>query len=40
MEENGFEVTQLIDLQEKYKLQKLAEKEFERIEGYMISKKI
>ena len=39
MENNGFEVTQLVDLQEKYNLQELAEKEFERIEGYMISKK-
>ena len=37
MENNGFEITQLIDLQKKYDLSSL---EFERIEGYMLSKKI
>lgn len=39
MEKNGFEVTQLIDLQETYDLQELAKKEFARIEGYMLSQK-
>jgi len=37
MEENGFNVTQLVDLQDKYDLSKLP---FERIEGYMISRKM
>ena len=36
MQENGFEITQLVDLQEKYSLSGL---HFERIEGYMLSKK-
>ena len=36
MEENGFNVTQLVDLQDKYKLSNLP---FARIEGYMLSKK-
>ncbi len=36
MEENGFKVTQLMDLQDKYDLSNLP---FERIEGYMLSKK-
>lgn len=40
MENNGFKVTQLMDLQEKYNLQELAKKEFARIEGYMISQKM
>ena len=40
MTENGFEITQLIDLQDKYNLKELAEREFARIEGYMISKKL
>ena len=39
MKENGFEVTQLVDLQEKYDLDDLAKKEFARIEGYMLSQK-
>tara|TARA_B100000575_G_scaffold290714_1_gene294942 strand:+ start:1665 stop:3644 length:1980 start_codon:yes stop_codon:yes gene_type:complete len=39
MEDNGFEVKQLIDLQYKYDLQELSNKEFSRIEGYMLSKK-
>ena len=37
MEENKFTVIQLIDLQDKYDLTNL---EYERIEGYMISKKL
>lgn len=36
MESNGFQVTQLLELEEKYNLQDL---EFERKEGYMLSKK-
>ena len=40
MKNNGFEIYQLIDLQEKYNLQELSKKEFARIEGYMISKKV
>ena len=40
MTENGFEITQLIDLQHKYNLEELAEREFARIEGYMISRKL
>ena len=36
MEENGFAISQLVDLQDKYDLSKL---EFQRIEGYMLSKK-
>ena len=39
MEENNFTITQLIDLQKKYDLKDLAEKEFARIEGYMLSRK-
>ena len=37
MEGNGFKVTQLVDLQDKYELSNLP---FERIEGYMLSAKI
>lgn len=37
MEEQDFKVTQLIDLQEKYDLESL---DFQRIEGYMLSKKV
>jgi len=37
MEENGFVVTQLLDVQEKYDLASL---DFQRIEGYMLSKRI
>ena len=40
MEQHGFEIKQLIDIQQKYNLQELAKKEFARIEGYMLSKKI
>ena len=44
MKENGFAITQFIDLQEKYDLQKLTKKEpgqkWARIEGYMLCKKI
>ena len=36
MKENNFEITQLIDLQQKYDLNSL---NFKRIEGYMLSKK-
>ena len=36
-EENGFVVTQLLDVQEKYDLASL---DFQRIEGYMLSKKV
>jgi len=37
MEQNGFKIIQLVDLQNEYDLKKLP---FERIEGYMLSKKI
>ena len=37
MEENGFENYQLTELQNKYNLNKL---DYQRIEGYMLSKKI
>ena len=37
MEDNGFKITQLVDLQDKYDIGNL---DFKRIEGYMLSKKI